>query len=135
MTKQELEAFAREAEKGFISHQDLLDFSQMLTKITVEAALNAELDEHLGYEKNQKDTSINYRNGLLIKILKIEYGQFELDAPRDREGNFEPQLVKKNQTCFTSMDDKILSLYAIGMAARCSGILNVATSELNHCKL
>ncbi|WP_232575863.1 IS256 family transposase, partial [Photobacterium carnosum] len=118
MTKQELEAFAKEAAKGLKSHQDLLDFSQMLTKITVEAALNAELDEHLGYEKNQKDTSINYRNGSSTKTLKTEDGQFELDTPRDREGSFEPQLVKKNQTRFTSMDDKILSLYARGMTTR-----------------
>ncbi|WP_408900996.1 IS256 family transposase [Photobacterium piscicola] len=118
MTKQELEAFAKEAAKGLKSHQDLLDFSQMLTKITVEAALNAELDEHLGYEKNQKDASINYRNGSSTKTLKTEDGQFELDTPRDREGSFEPQLVKKNQTRFTSMDDKILSLYARGMTTR-----------------
>ncbi len=118
MTKQELEAFAKEAAKGLKSHQDLLDFSQMLTKITVEAALNAELDEHLGYEKNQKDTSINYRNGSSTKTLKTEDGQFALDTPRDREGSFEPQLVKKNQTRFTSMDDKILSLYARGMTTR-----------------
>ncbi len=118
MTKKELEAFAKEAAKGLKSHQDLLDFSQMLTKITVEAALNAELDEHLGYEKNQKDTSINYRNGSSTKTLKTEDGQFELDTPRDREGSFEPQLVKKNQTRFTSMDDKILSLYARGMTTR-----------------
>ncbi|WP_256384030.1 IS256 family transposase [Photobacterium toruni] len=118
MTKKELEAFAKEAAKGLKSHQDLLDFSQILTKITVEAALNAELDEHLGYEKNQKDTSINYRNGSSTKTLKTEDGQFELDTPRDREGSFEPQLVKKNQTRFTSMDDKILSLYARGMTTR-----------------
>ena len=118
MTKQEFEAFAKEAAKGLKSHQDLLDFSQNLTKITVEAALNAELDEHLGYEKNQKDTSINYRNGSSTKTLKTEDGQFALDTPRDREGSFEPQLVKKNQTRFTSMDDKILSLYARGMTTR-----------------
>ena len=118
MTKQELEAFAKEAAKGFKSQQDLIDFSQMLTKITVEAALNAELDEHLGYEKNQKNASVNYRNGHSSKTLKTEDGQFELDTPRDRDGSFEPQLVKKNQTRFTSMDDKILSLYARGMTTR-----------------
>ena len=118
MTKQELEAFAKEAAKGLKSQQDLIDFSQMLTKITVEAALNAELDEHLGYEKNQKNASVNYRNGHSSKTLKTEDGQFELDTPRDRDGSFEPQLVKKNQTRFTSMDDKILSLYARGMTTR-----------------
>ena len=118
MTKQELEAFAKEAAKGLKSQQDLIDFSQMLTKITIEAALNAELDEHLGYAKNQKNVSVNYRNGHSSKTLKTEDGQFELDTPRDRDGSFEPQLVKKNQTRFTSMDDKILSLYARGMTTR-----------------
>lgn len=90
----------------------------MLTKITVEAALNAELDEHLGYEKNQQSNVDNYRNGRSVKTLKTEDGQFELATPRDRNGTFEPELIKKNQTRFTSMDDKVLSLYARGMTTR-----------------
>ena len=81
----------------------------MLTKITVEAALNAELDEHLGYDKNQKSNADNYRNGNTSKTLKTEDGQFELVTPRDRNATFEPKRVKKNQTRFTSMDDKDLS--------------------------
>ena len=118
MKKEEIEAFALKASKGLKSQQDLLDFTQMLTKITVEAALNAELDEHLGYEKNQQSTVDNYRNGNTSKTLKTEDGQFELVTPRDRNGTFEPELVKKNQTRFTSMDDKVLSLYARGMTTR-----------------
>ena len=90
----------------------------MLTKITVEAALNAELDEHLGYDKNQKSNADNYRNGNTSKTLKTEDGQFELVTPRDRNATFEPKRVKKNQTRFTSMDDKVLSLYARGMTTR-----------------
>jgi putative transposase len=118
MKKEELEAFALKASKGLKSQKDLLDFTQMLTKITVEAALNAELDEHLGYEKNQQSNVDNYRNGSTSKTLKTEDGQFELVTPRDRAGTFEPELVKKNQTRFTSMDDKVLSLYARGMTTR-----------------
>lgn len=118
MKKEEIEAFALKASKGLKSQQDLLDFTQMLTKITVEAALNAELDEHLGYEKNQQSNADNYRNGNTSKTLKTEDGQFELVTPRDRNGTFEPELVKKNQTRFTSMDDKVLSLYARGMTTR-----------------
>ena len=118
MNKKELEAFAREAAKGLKTEKDLNEFSQMLTKITVEAALNAELDEHLGYDKHRQSPIDNYRNGYTSKTLKTEEGQFELDTPRDREGSFEPQLVKKQQTRFTSMDDKILSLYAKGMTTR-----------------
>ncbi len=118
MKKEEIEAFALKASKGFKSQKDLLDFTQMLTKVTVEAALNAELDEHLGYEKNQQSNTDNYRNGSTSKTLKTEDGQFELVTPRDRNGTFEPELIKKNQTRFTSMDDKVLSLYARGMTTR-----------------
>jgi transposase-like protein len=66
----------------------------------------------LGYAKHQSSDSSNSRNGYTSKTLKTEDGQFELDTPRDRDGSFEPPLVKKQQTRFTSMDDKILSLYA-----------------------
>lgn len=118
MNKKELEAFAKEAAKGIKTPEDLNEFSQMLKKITVEAALNAEMDEHLGYEKNQKSTSSNSRNGKSTKRVKTEDGEFELDTPRDREGSFEPKLVKKHQSRFTSMDDKILWLYAQGMSTR-----------------
>lgn len=90
----------------------------MLTKITVEAALNGEMDAHLGCEKHQKSSVTNSRNGYTSKTLKTEDGEIELKTPRDREGSFDPQLVKKNQTRFTSMDDKILSLYAKGMTTR-----------------
>lgn len=118
MNKAELEAFAREAAKSIKTEKDLNAFSQMLTKITVEAALNAELDEHLGYGKYQQSDTENSRNGFSRKTLKTEDGQFEVNIPRDRDSSFEPQLVGKHQTRFTSLDDKILSLYAKGMTTR-----------------
>ena len=118
MNRKELEAFAREAAKSIKTEKDLNSFSQMLTKVTVEAALNVELDEHLGYDKHQESTTNNCRNGFSSKTLKTEDGQFEVDIPRDRHSEFEPQLIKKHQTRFTSMDDKILSLYAKGMTTR-----------------
>jgi len=116
--KEELEAFAREAAKTLKTEKDLNDFRAMLTKVTVEAALNAELDDHLGYAKHEPCVGENSRNGTTRKTLRTEDGQFELDAPRDREGSFEPKLVRKQQTRFTSMDDKILFLYAQGMTTR-----------------
>ena len=58
------------------------------------------------------------RNGYTSKTIKTEDGQFKLDTPRDRDGDFEPQLIKKNQTLFTSMDDKILYLYGKGLSTR-----------------
>lgn len=119
MNRKELEAFAREAAKGLKTEKDLNEFSQVLTRITVEAALNAELDEHPGYRRHESSENANSRNGYTTKTLKTEDCQFDLNTtPRDREGSFEPQLVKKSQTRFTSMDDKILSLYAKGMSTR-----------------
>ena len=90
----------------------MAQFNQVLTKVTVEAALNAELDDHLGYTRHSESDGSNYRNGHGSKIVKTEDGSFGLETPRDRNSSFEPQLVKKYQTRFTSMDDKILSLYA-----------------------
>ena len=110
MNPKDLEAFAKEAAKSLKTESDLDAFRQMLTKVTVEAALNAELDEHLGYDKHAQSTNTNNRNGKSRKTIKTEAGQFELETPRDRDGSFEPQLVQKGQTRFTSMDDKILSL-------------------------
>ncbi len=118
MNKKELEAFAKQAAKGIKSEQDLTDFRKILTKITVEAALNAELEEHLGYALHEQSSTNNSRNGYSSKSIRTEDGQVDLETPRDREGSFEPQLVKKNQTRFTSMDDKILHLYAKGMTTR-----------------
>ena len=118
MDRKKLEAFAREAAKSIKTEKDLNDFSQMLTKITVETALGVELDDHLGYDKHQPSSIDNSRNGYSSKTLITEDGSFEVDIPRDRAGNFEPKLVKKHQTRFTSMDDKIHCLYAKGMTTR-----------------
>lgn len=118
MDHKELKAIAQAAAKNIKSEDDLNEFRQMLTKITVETALNAELDDHLGYSKHELSGVHNSRNGYTRKTLQTEGGQFELDTPRDRAGSFEPQLVKKHQRRFTSMDDKILFLYAQGMSTR-----------------
>ena len=118
MNKKELEAFAREAAKSIKTEKDLSDFSRMLKRVTVETALNAELDDHLGYEKHETSESSNSRNGYSSKTLISEDGTFDVDVPRDREGSFEPQLVKKHQRRLTGMDDKIHCLYAKGMTTR-----------------
>jgi putative transposase len=118
MKKEELQAIAQAAAKNIKTEADLNVFRQMLTKITVETALNAELDDHLGFDKHEQSRGDNSRNGYTSKTLQTEDGQFELDTPRDRAGSFEPQLVKKHQRRFTSMDDKILFLYAQGMTTR-----------------
>ena len=118
MKREEIEALAREAARGIKTEKDLCDFSRMLKKITVETALNAELDEHLGYDRHDQSDNINSRNGYSGKTIITEDGQFEVAIPRDREGSFEPQLVKRHQTRLTMMDDKIHCLYAKGMSTR-----------------
>jgi len=118
MNKEEIQSIAEAAAKNIKTEQDLNEFSQMLRKITIETALSAELDDHLGYSKHEKSDVKNSRNGHSSKTLQTEDGTFELNTPRDRQGSFEPELVKKHQRRFTSMDDKILFLYAQGMSTR-----------------
>ena len=91
-----------------------------LVKSIVERALGAELTTHLGYDKHDPagNNSGNSRNGVSKKIIKGEYGEVEIEVPRDRKGNFEPELIQKNQTRFDGFDDKIVSLYARGMSTR-----------------
>lgn len=118
MDEKKLKALAAELAKGLKTEADLNAFSRMLTKLTVETALNAELTDHLGHEKNAPKTGTNTRNGYSSKTLLCDDGEIELNTPRDRENTFEPQLIKKNQTRITQMDSQILSLYARGMTAR-----------------
>lgn len=118
MDDKKLKALAAELAKGLKTEADLNQFSRMLTKLTVETALNAELTEHLGHEKNAPKTGSNTRNGYSSKTLLCDDGEIELNTPRDRENTFEPQLIKKHQTRITQMDSQILSLYAKGMTTR-----------------
>ena len=118
MNKEELQALGESFAKNIKTEQDLNEFRQMLTKITVETALNGELEDHLGFARHEKANKANSRNGHSSKTLQTEDGQFELKTPRDRNGDFKPELVKKHQRRFTSMDDKILFLYAQGMSTR-----------------
>ena len=118
MNHDEIRNLAKADAKNIKTEADLNEFRQMLTKITVETALNAELDDHRGYSKHKASDASNSRNGSTRKILQTDDGQFQVDTQRDRDGSFEPQLVKKHQRRFTSMDDKILFLYAQGMTTR-----------------
>lgn len=76
------------------------------------------MSHHLGYDKNQPKPGANSRNGYSTKTVITGDGPLELRTPRDRDGSFEPQLVKKNQTRITGMDNQILSLYAKGLTTR-----------------
>ena len=117
---EQFKAHVTKLAKGLKSEADLGDLTQQLMKMTVEAALGAELDDHLGYDKHDPAGrgSGNSRNGTTSKRLKGQHGEIEIDAPRDRAGTFEPQFVRKGQTRLTQMDDQILALYAKGMSTR-----------------
>ena len=93
---------------------------KQLTKALLERALNAELTEHVGYDKHDPAgyNSGNSRNGVTKKKLKGDFGEIELETPRDRNGSFEPAIVSKGQTRFSGFDDKIISMYSRGMTTR-----------------
>lgn len=91
-----------------------------LTKALVERCLEAEMDDHLGYEKNERTGrgGENRRNGYTKKTVITDQGDVTLGVPRDRNGDFEPQIVQKRQTRLEGFDDKVLALYARGMTVR-----------------
>ena len=108
---------------GYKKPEDLIGENgllKQLTKLLVEKALDAEMTEHLGHDKNHpiQNSLGNARNGKSKKTLKGDFGELPIDVPRDRQGSFEPQLIPKHQTRWTGFDDKILSLYARGMTVR-----------------
>jgi putative transposase len=91
-----------------------------LTKRLVERAMDVELTEYLGYEPHQEPPGGvgNTRNGTSPKTLVGEHGRVGIDAPRDRNGSFEPQIVRKRQRRFEGLDEKILALYSRGLSTR-----------------
>ena len=108
------------AEYGIKDMNDVHEFVKMLTAETIQAALDAELDNQLGYSKydyKNKQTT-NSRNGHSIKTVQGSMGEMELQIPRDRDGEFEPQLVKKHQTDISSIEDKVIFLYSQGVSTR-----------------
>src|SRR5215472_8305702 len=93
---------------------------KQLTKAVLERALEAEMSEHLGYAKHApgRQHQGNPGNGKSRKTLQGEFGELELETPRDRQATFEPKLVGQRQTRWTGFDDQIISLYARGMTTR-----------------
>ena len=97
---------------------DLSAIMAQLMKQLVERSLKAELGEHLSAEKQAGGIERNSRNGSTGKTLKGAFGELPIQTPRDRNGTFEPILVRKGQTRFTAFDDQIIALYARGMTTR-----------------
>jgi putative transposase len=108
---------------GYSKPEDLTGPEGLLKRLTgalVERAMEAELTDHLGYESHAAEGrgTGNSRNGKGKKTLQTEQGPIPIEVPRDRNGTFQPQLVKKHQRRFDGFDDKILAMYARGMSVR-----------------
>lgn len=99
---------------------DVTNFAKELLAPTLQAMLEAEMDSHLGYKKNEilGNNTGNSRNGYSTKKLKTSFGTEELQVPRDRKGEFEPVAVRKYQTVESDLEEKVISMYAKGMTTR-----------------
>jgi putative transposase len=123
MDKDNEDTLIKELLANYKGPEDLIGQNGLLKRLTkklVEGALGAEMTHHLGYEKHDSagEGTGNSRNGVSPKMLKGDFGQVEIEVPRDRNGSFEPKIVAKHQRRFTGFDDKILSMYARGMSTR-----------------
>jgi len=85
---------------------------------TIKEMMEAEMDDHLGYEKSQRSDSDDARNGYKTKRINTTYGSMEINVPQDRKSTFEPKIVKKRQKDISEIDQKIISMYAKGMTTR-----------------
>ena len=119
-------AVAKEQIRQIISQNNLNSVADVYSllkesfKDILQELMEAELDASLGYEKNQKGDLLtdNKRNGHSQKTLKSQYGEFQVEVPRDRNGEFEPKLIPKYQRDVSGIEEKVISLYARGMSTR-----------------
>ncbi|AZV55938.1 IS256 family transposase [Clostridium sp. AWRP] len=100
------------------SAEDIQDALKDLLGGTLQEMLEGEMDNHLGYEKYGRSDEANYRNGKKSKKVRSKYGEVEIDVPQDRNSTFQPQAVAKRQKDISSIEDKIISMYAKGMTTR-----------------
>ena len=100
------------------SAEDIQDALRDLLGDTIQEMLEAEMAQHLGYEAYERSENTNSRNGRKTKTIHSKYGETEIEVPQDREGTFQPQVVKKRQKDISAIEDKIISMYAKGMTMR-----------------
>lgn len=98
--------------------KDIQDALKDLLGGTIKEMMEAEMDEHLGYEKSERSDNEDYRNGYKTKQVNSSYGSMEIQVPQDRQSTFRPQIVKKRQKDISDIDQKIISMYAKGMTTR-----------------
>lgn len=111
---------AKELAKDCRSIEDVQESLKNLFKDTLQEIFEAEMDEHLGYEKHSPtgDHSGNSRNGYNKKTVKTKFGESRVDIPRDRNADFEPQIIKRHERTSNELEDKIIAMYARGMTTR-----------------
>ena len=98
--------------------EDIQDALKDLLGGTIKEMMEAEMDDHLGYQKSERSDSDDYRNGYKSKRVNSSYGSMDIDVQQDRKSTFEPQIVKKRQKDISDIDQKIISMYAKGMTTR-----------------
>lgn len=100
------------------SAQDIQEALKDLLGDTIDELLKAELDVHLDYEYGEKPLSLNTRNGTSKKTVRSSYGNMDLSIPRDREGSFEPKVLKKYEKDISNIENQLISMYMKGMTTR-----------------
>ena len=98
--------------------EDIQEALKDLLGGTLKSMMEAEMDEHLGYESYERRNNPNYRNGTKTKTVRGNFGEIELAVPQDRDSTFEPKVVKKRQKDISDIDQKIISMYARGLTTR-----------------
>jgi len=113
-------SLAKELAKGCRTVEDIQEKLKSLFKDTLQEIFEAEMDEHLGYSKHDPagNNSGNSRNGYSKKKIKTRYGKTEIEVPRDRNAEFEPQVIKKYETTANQLEDQIIAMYAKGLSTR-----------------
>ncbi|HEA0498618.1 TPA: IS256 family transposase [Escherichia coli] len=120
--------------QGYKSPAELESLYSQLLQRMINRGLEAEMDAHLGYGHGERSEASNSRNGKSRKRVQSDHGELEVTTPRDRAGEFEPQLVKKRQLRLGGMEDKILTLYAKGMTTRdiSDALVDLYGVEVSH---
>lgn len=116
------------------SGADPMQMIAQMKKALLERVMEAELDDHLQHDKHTNSIDGNYRNGHGSKTIRMDDGELEIATPRDRVGTFEPQLIPKRQRSFKGFDDKIISMYGLGMSTRdiASHLEEMYNIEVSH---
>jgi putative transposase len=116
---------------GGTQAMDTKQLFQTLVKDTLEAFLELEMEEHLGYSKHDPEGrgSGNSRNGATSKTVRGDFGQVEIESPRDRNSSFEPKIVAKRQTSVGNFSEAVISLYTRGLTTRETSNMSKTSTE------